>query len=213
MIFDWFEKYVQTHSLDIGDPLPTVERIMQETGMSRSSVREAMTRLQTIGVVDIRRKRGMILRRSPSLLELIRAINSDVLPHDLVGHFGGFRCALELGLESEIFQRATSQDSAELRAIYEEMMAHCDDPDHWHDLDRRFHERLLRITSNKVVIWLSQLLLPFFETYRGHVSSISERTKEIHGYIVAGLENRNPDLFHKGIWEHDHWKLAYEAYQ
>jgi GntR family transcriptional regulator, transcriptional repressor for pyruvate dehydrogenase complex len=211
-VLDWFEKYVQDNDITIGDSLPSEDQIVQETGVSRSTVREAVVRLRAIGVVDIRRRRGMRLHRSPSLLELLRLLACDYLPHNLIGHVGGFRCALEMGMQTEIFRRATTEDISELRSIFEEMVSHSSDPNKWHYLDRSFHKKLIRITDNKVAIWLSQLLDPFFESFRAHVSSMSENTRDIHSRIVEGLEKQDAEAFFKSIWDHNHWKLPYEIY-
>lgn len=211
-VLDWFEKYVQDNNLTIGDSLPSEDQIVQETGVSRSTVREAVVRLRALGVVDIRRRRGMRLHRSPSLLELLRLLACDYLPHNVIGHVGGFRCALEMGMQTEIFRRATTEDISELRHIFEEMVAHSSEPNKWHDLDRSFHKKLIRITGNKVAIWLSQLLDPFFESFRAHVSSMSENTRDIHSRIVEGLGKRDAEAFYKAIWDHNHWKLPYEIY-
>jgi GntR family transcriptional regulator, transcriptional repressor for pyruvate dehydrogenase complex len=211
-VLDWFEKYVQENNIAIGGSLPSEDQIMQETGVSRSSVREAIVRLRAVGVVDIRRRRGMRLQRSPSLLDLLRLLACDFLPHNLIGHVGGFRCALEMGMQTEIFHRATKEDISELRCIFEEMVAQSSEPNKWHYLDRSFHKKLISITENKVAIWLSQLLDPFFESFRAHVSSMSENTRDIHARIVEGLEKRDADAFYKSIWDHNHWKLPYEIY-
>ena len=209
-ILDWFEKYIESNQLSIGDPLPSEDYIVTHTNMSRTSVREAMTRLRAIGIIDTRRKRGMQLRRSPALLDLTRLLSAERLPMNLVGHVGGFRSALELGMESEIFDRAGADAIAELRAIYEAMVSHSEQPEQWHELDLHFHERLIRITQNKVAIWLSQLFRPFFLHIRGHESSMSEQTREKHRRIVVALENRDAIGFYMAMREHHYGKLSFD---
>ena len=211
-ILDWFENYVQENNITIGGSLPSEDQIMQETGVSRSSVREAIVRLRALGIVDIRRRRGMRLQRSPSLLELLRLLASDFLPHNLIGHVGGFRCALEMGMQTEIYRRATTEDVHEIRNIYEQMVVYSLEPDKWNNLDRNFHKKLIRITGNKVAIWLSQLLDPFFKYHRSHVSSMSENTRILHYRIVIALENKDAEGFYKAIYDHNQWKLPYEIY-
>jgi DNA-binding FadR family transcriptional regulator len=211
-VFDWFEEYVEKNKLQIGDDLPSEEFITKVTGVSRSSVREAITRLRAIGIIESRRRRGMRLLRSPRLLELIRLLSADQIKPEEMGHVGAFRCGLELGLCSEIFRRATPNDTRELREIFDTMVAHGNDPDAWNTDDRRFHEKLIYITGNKVAIWLSEMLVPFFDTLVSHVHPLPDHVRSLHEAIVTALESRDWDAFYQAIFEHNHSKLPYDLF-
>lgn len=207
-IFQWFENYVAKNDIKIGGSLPSEDHIMAETQMSRSSVREAITRLRALGIVDSRRKRGMWLVRSPRLLDLVRLLTSTRIPNEQMGHVGGYRCALELGFWSEIFANAHDSDIAELRTIYEEMVAKRDNPAGWNDCDRRFHLKLIACTQNNVAIWMSELLNPFFETLATYLTPMPEYTRVLHESIVVSLEHRNAEAFYHALHEHNFSKLS-----
>ncbi|HPK02124.1 MAG TPA: FCD domain-containing protein [Candidatus Sumerlaeota bacterium] len=209
-IFQWLEDYIDRNEVQLGDPLPSEDEIMRETQMSRSSVREAITRLRALGIVDTRRKRGMWLVRSPRLLDLIRLLSRPNIPPNFMGHAFGYRCALELGLCSEIFRRATPQDIAELRAIFEKMVEHGHQPKVWNDYDRQFHLKLIAITGNEIAIWMSQLLNPFFQTLSQYTTSLSDHVRALHESIVTSLEQRNAEAFYQAMHEHNYWKLAFD---
>jgi DNA-binding FadR family transcriptional regulator len=113
-ILCWIENYIEENHLQVGDALPTEDIIVKETGTSRTSAREALSRLRALGVIESRRKRGMRLIRPLDLIDLARVLGNNTIPPDLVCHVGGFRSALELGMESEIFRRASNQDITEL---------------------------------------------------------------------------------------------------
>ncbi|MFH1741268.1 MAG: GntR family transcriptional regulator, partial [bacterium] len=119
-IFTWIATYIEKNGVDIGDPLPAEDFIVQQTKMSRNCVREALSQLRALGIIDSRKKRGMRLRRSMALLGLIRVLTQENPPQGMVGHMGAFRCAVEIGLAPEVFRRATNQDIMELRRIYED---------------------------------------------------------------------------------------------
>lgn len=209
-IFQWLEKYIDDRQIEIGGALPSEDEIMRETQMSRTTVREAITRLRALGIVATRRKRGMWLTRSPKLLDLVRILSGPEIPPGFMGHAGGYRCALELGFASEIFQRATPEDVAELRRIYEKMVETGSNPDAWNDYDRQFHLKLIAFSRNEIAIWMSQLLNPFFETLRPMVPPLSEHVRVLHEGIVVALERRDADAFYQGIYEHDFWKLSFD---
>lgn len=211
-ILCWIENYIEENHLQVGDLLPTEDTIVRETGTSRTSAREAITRLRAFGVIESRRKRGMRLIRPLDLIDLARVLGSNAIPPELVSHVGGFRSALELGMESEIFRHATNQDIIELRQLYEGMVAHSQDPKEWSELDSDFHQRLIRITGNKVAIWMSNLFGPFFEHIQMHESAMSESTREKHLHIVQALERRDPVAFQEAMREHHCSKIGLENY-
>lgn len=211
-VFDWFDSYVEDNGLKVGDDLPTEEEIMKSTGISRSTVREAITRLRALGIVESKRKRGMRLMRSPALLDLIRLLSAAHISKNDMGHVGGVRCALELGFCSEIYRRATNEDIIQLRQIFNEMVASSEDPAAWNACDRRFHEKLIGITGNKMAIWLSQMLVPFFDTLVMHLTPLPDHVRSLHESIVVALEQRDYDAFYDSIFEHNYYKLPHDLY-
>ncbi|HPA46341.1 MAG TPA: FCD domain-containing protein [bacterium] len=211
-IFQWIGEYIRKQHIGIGDALPSEDYIVQRTGMSRTSVREALTRLRAIGVIDSRRKRGMRLQRSFALLDFTRLLTDNNIPQELYGHMGGFRSALEIGLAPEMFRRATYQDVADLRQIYKEMANREVSQNTWYLLDRKFHERLIQITENKMAIWFWQLLDPYFQYMAPSAMQypISESNLEKHRSIVTALENRDPYAFLNAIQAHHLHKIAFD---
>ena len=59
--------YLKEKSFKPGDPLPTEVDLAETLGVSRNVVREALSRLRMLGMVETKKKRGMILAR-PDIL-------------------------------------------------------------------------------------------------------------------------------------------------
>ena len=51
-VFLWLEKYIQKNQLQNGDALPFEEVIVEETGVSRTAVREALHQLRSLGIIE-----------------------------------------------------------------------------------------------------------------------------------------------------------------
>src|SRR3954471_12964739 len=88
--------------LAAGDPLPTETELMEELGVGRNAVREALKALQAVGIVDIRHGFGMFVGRM-SLTGLVDelAFHGRITAGDRTGHLGHLieiREALESGL-------------------------------------------------------------------------------------------------------------------
>jgi GntR family transcriptional repressor for pyruvate dehydrogenase complex len=207
-VVDWLERYIHEQKIGIGDALPTEEEIVRETQLSRTSVREGLTRLRALGVIDTKRKRGMRLTRSVALLDLMRLLGSSELPDDLKGHVKGFRSAVELGIAPEVFRRCKPADVQELRQIYEQMVKNADEPEVWPALDRDFHLKLVSFSENQLAVWFHQLLDPFFRAYAPPNYPVSREILDRHFHIVEALTKRDPYLFDHAMREHHIHKLT-----
>lgn len=207
-VVDWIERYIQDHSIEVGDALPTEEEIVKQTQLSRTSVREGLTRLRALGVIDTKRKRGMRLTRSVALLDLVRLLGSSELPANMKTHVKGFRSAVELGLGPEIFRKCRPADVQELRRIYDQMVRDASDSENWPRLDRQFHLKLVGISGNQVSVWFHQLLDPFFRAYAPSTYPVSHEILERHRQIVEALAKNDPYLFDHALREHHLRKLT-----
>jgi GntR family transcriptional repressor for pyruvate dehydrogenase complex len=211
-VVDWIERYIHDEKISIGDALPTEEEIVRKTQLSRTSVREGLTRLRALGVIDTKRKRGMRLTRSVALLDLVRLLGSSELPTDLRSHVKGFRSAVELGIGPEVFRRCTSSDIQELRQIYEQMVRSAGDSEVWPGLDCQFHLKLVSISGNQLAQWFHQLLDPFFRAYAPSSYPVSPAILDRHRRIIEALAKRDPYLFDHAMREHHLHKLTVESW-
>ena len=53
--------YIKNNALKVGDALPKELEIAESLGVSRTAVREAMLRLRTLGLIESRKHRGMVI--------------------------------------------------------------------------------------------------------------------------------------------------------
>ncbi|HEX5472197.1 MAG TPA: FCD domain-containing protein [Lacipirellulaceae bacterium] len=212
-VVDWIERYIHEQQISIGDPLPTEEEIVRMTQLSRTSVREGLTRLRALGVIDTKRKRGMRLTRSVALLDLVRLLGSSKLPDNLKAHVKGFRSAIELGIAPEVFRRCRQSDVHALRQIYEQMVRNAGDPEIWPQLDCQFHLKLVSISGNQLTVWFHQLLEPFFRAYAPPSYPVSQEILERHRHIIEALAKKDPYLFDHAMREHHLHKLTAESWE
>ncbi|MEX2168557.1 MAG: FCD domain-containing protein [Pirellulales bacterium] len=212
-VVDWIEHYIHDQKISIGDPLPTEEEIVRETQLSRTSVREGLTRLRALGVIDTKRKRGMRLTRSVALLDLVRLLGSSELPDNLKAHVKGFRSAVELGIAPEVFRRCHPADIQELRQIYEQMVRKAGDPEVWPHLDCQFHLKLVSISGNQLAQWFHQLLEPFFRAYAPPTYPVAPEILERHRHIVEALAKKDPYRFDHAMREHHLHKLTADSWE
>lgn len=157
-----------------GDPLPTELELVEELGVGRNTVREALKVLQAIGIVDVRHGYGMFVAKKK--LDAL-AVTLEFHARMSLAHSG--REAVELvdvrqALESELIAAAvdamTPESLAAVRAAVEQMEA---DAARGHSLveaDREFHRALFAPLENAL---LSNLLDVFWAAYSGMHETLS----------------------------------------
>lgn len=63
-IRDYIKNYIIDNKLKPGDPLPPEPQVMETLGVGRSSVREAVKGLESLGLVEIKRGNGLFVRET-----------------------------------------------------------------------------------------------------------------------------------------------------
>lgn len=141
-----------------GDALPSETDLARAFGVSKPVVREAMHRLVSMGVLEIRQGKPAS----------VRAIGAE--PLALFFRFAmrasrqGLREAVELRrtLETEIAAMAartiTEAQLAELAAVLAELKEARDDADRWVAADVRFHGILAQASGNTLIAFLIEAL-------------------------------------------------------
>jgi DNA-binding FadR family transcriptional regulator len=156
--------------LAAGDPLPTESELMEELGIGRNSVREALKALQAIGIVDIRHGFGMFVGRMSltGLVDELAFHSRMALPDERnhLRHLIEIREVLEDGLTQRLIDLHSDTGLAEAlapaRDILERMEAEALVGAISPETDRLFHDLLYQPLKNPLV---GQLLGAFWQVY------------------------------------------------
>lgn len=152
--------------LRAGAPLPTETELMQELGVSRNSVREALKALQALDIVEIRHGYGTYVGQA-SLTPLVDGLTFRTLAQQdddthALAEILQVREVLEEGLITRIAGSLTDEDLTALQEIVTRMEASGHDHQGFAELDRAFHERLYQALGNALV---PQLLGAFWHVF------------------------------------------------
>jgi DNA-binding FadR family transcriptional regulator len=141
-------EHIRLGELHPGDKLPTESEIMLEQGVSRSVVREAMSRMQAAGLVETRHGIGTFVLPPPppSILGIDPA--TVVTVRDVIALL-----ELRISLETEAAGLAAARRSeaqlAELRAALAALQQAARRGEETADLDRRFHLAIAEASGNQ----------------------------------------------------------------
>jgi GntR family transcriptional repressor for pyruvate dehydrogenase complex len=82
LVVDAIAKFITQNKLRPGDRLPTEKAVSEQLGIGRTSVREGMRKLETLGVLESRQGDGVYLKpvTTDSLLALQTAQRSPLGP-------------------------------------------------------------------------------------------------------------------------------------
>jgi DNA-binding FadR family transcriptional regulator len=162
---------------------------------SRTSVREALQGLQSLGIVDIQHGRGMFVGNA-SLDSVRKALVFRARVSHVSDELGILPDLMELHeiLETHfianVTESATADDIEEMRKAVE----HMNDPALREAADRNFHSILYRSCGNSLLLELLQL---FWDTYSESrrvlpgVSESSDLSARNHDAIVSALAQRD----------------------
>ncbi|MCX4974628.1 FadR/GntR family transcriptional regulator [Streptomyces sp. NBC_00620] len=181
--------------LRAGAPLPTEAELMEDLGVSRNSVREALKALQALDIVDIRHGYGTYVGEA-SLTPLVDGLTFRTLarPSDdasALAEILQVREVLEEGLIRRVAGTLSEAELDRLESVVTRMEAAGQEGGPFAELDREFHELLYASLGNALV---PQLLGAFWTVFR-RVSGIRgwtddpapEVTVRRHRDIVTAL--------------------------
>jgi DNA-binding FadR family transcriptional regulator len=160
-----------TDELKPGQRLPSETELMEQFGVSRNSLREAIKMLDALGVVDVRRGDGTYIASETSSRNLRPLIFAMLLKTHTTKDLVELRTLTEVGYCQLAGANGTEED---FQAIFRaaaawEAEATKENPDYDYliQLDLQFHQSIIRATHNELVIMLSDTVEEmFFHTVR-----------------------------------------------
>jgi len=198
-------KKIENKTLKTGDKLPSERELAAELEVSRSSVREALSAMNMMGMVQIHPK-GRTTLQAFNLSQFINALSGMLLNeegiHDEIREF-------RIGIECESARLAAMKNNArELRQIMGRMK-NCTSKRRAEKLDVEFHQKLAEASKNQLLIQASQAVMTLVEQSIQRNRAILEKKypnlEELiheHEQITIAIENQQGDLAAELIRKH-----------
>ncbi len=191
-------EYLKKKSFKPGDSLPKELELAEALGVSRNVVREALSRLRMLGMVETRKKRGMVLARPDILGTLERVLDPLIIDKETLQDIFELRLVLEMGLAELLYIRKTDKDIAQLEAIAKKEIT---DDSFRIKNEIAFHGKLYEMTGNDTLKRFQIMLLPIF-AYVITLEKKPIRGKVTHLDLVEILKTGDKDSFKKGMHGH-----------
>jgi GntR family transcriptional regulator, transcriptional repressor for pyruvate dehydrogenase complex len=207
-VIDRIREALLRRDLKPGDYLPSETELTQTLGVSKSSVREAVKMLQAMGVVEVRRGQGTLVRTHPGAAYISPMIFQLILesgyPEDLVE----LRLMFEPAFTVMAMRRATDEDLARIGKALERLEASVRSRTQVAEDDLAFHLAILRATGNRLVVRIGETIFQLFEpSISISMQHIPERAVQDHRRIYEALCARDEARLREAVLQsYDGWK-------
>ncbi len=207
---------IQSGEFKAGDRLPSENSLAEMMGVSRPSVREALSALRLLGVIDTKDGYGTYVK-SP-----IPTPDKFSYPEGMPAIFDNNSSIFEMLEARKVFESAVAQFAlsiisdegvAKLEAAYQQMADAANDPDfeRYHQANLKFHRAIAAAANNKVMLNIIESINIVFvqsemgaELRRRYLTDEKYRWRslETHQSILESIRQRDPGRLEKSFAEH-----------
>lgn len=190
---------IRRGGLGPGDKLPTEAQLVAQFGVSRTVVREAVSRLKSLGLVDSRQGSGVFVQASASFAPLnfeARHAASQAAVIQMVE----VRRALEAEVAALAAQRRSSSDIRRIRAAVKALEAAVQRGGDGVSEDVQFHRAIAEAADNPFLLqtleYLGQFLHGATQVTRANEArrlDFAQQVHDEHAAIVQAVEAGQPE--------------------
>jgi DNA-binding FadR family transcriptional regulator len=202
--------YFKGKNLYAGEAIPNELELANALGVGRSVLREALSRLKMMGLIESRTRRGMILTEPSILGGMKRIVDPRILSEDSLFDLLGFRIALEIGMCSDLFLHITDKDVNELEEIVRLGIAF-ENNAYAPVSEFSFHARLYEITGNKTISEFQEIIHPVMvfvkDKFKDFLEPINIEMKKMnrivtHADLLDFIKKRDETGYREALEQH-----------
>lgn len=208
LIQEQLNLYIVENGMKSGDPFPTEYKLAKELGISRTAVREALKRLEALGIIEVR----------PGVGRFVREFNFEAilngLPYNLEMDIKNFQEILEVRfcLESWFIAKDINKFTKENIAQSKEILKKLEfqalnnlEEKELVEYHSQFHCSLYKNSDNSLLI----NLIKIFSTIQRNLTILHRyKTKDRnlfirqHQLLLEAIEKKDPNLAQRRLEEH-----------
>ena len=205
LIRDYVVRYIVDRELQAGDALPSEAQLAEVLGVGRSSIREAVKKLQSLGIVEIRHGTGLFVRERN--FDPLREIVGFVIRFNpsALEELGEVRFLLECAAIEEVVPRIGEKDIWRLEDILRSWSRIIRDGMAWDSHDNEFHRALYSPLGNDMLTMLLEEFWAAFEQLDDpllHELRPAAEVYEDHKCILDAVIARDPALARLQLMKH-----------
>src|SRR5262245_31483425 len=188
----------------IGERLPTIMEMARRFGVGHPTVREALKKLEAIGVVEIRHGSGVYVTRTQDVL-LMASDYSGKVTKKLLLDLIQARAPLEMQSVALASRNGTDEHFAEMRRLLATAAENLDNDAVLNSVNMAFHRQIAAASGNAVIAQLLDVMQTLFTDEQRLILGIFGSRKQDHQEhvsIFAALEQRQEQLATERMRQH-----------
>lgn len=193
--------FLKKRNFKPGDALPKEVEMAEALGVSRNVVREALSRLRMLGIIETKRKRGMVLSSPDIMGSFERVLDPMFIDEHTLRDLFEIRLTLEMGLADLLYLRKRDSDLDELEEIAKKQKVTTGQHSFRIKHEIEFHGKLYQMTGNDTMQRFQNMLLPIF----GYIVTLEKKPiigKVSHVDLVKLLRKGSLEEFRRGMFLH-----------
>lgn len=180
-----------------GDRLPAIMEMARRFGVGHPSLREALKKLETMGVVEIRHGSGVYVTRSHDVLVVAATDYTGTVTKKLLLDLVQARMPLEIQSVALAARNAEDGHLQEMRRVLTTAGENLQDDDMLNNINMSFHHQIALASGNAVLTQLLAVLHELFSDEQRLILGIfgsREKDHQEHIGILEALEKRDEAL-------------------
>ena len=204
-VADMLLEMISSGEYRAGDRLPPERILVEQIGVSRTVVREALNLLETRGLIRIEHGRGAVVSANGA-----HALHNNLgfllrMQPGALWELMEMRKALEVEVAGLAAERANAEDIATMRAKLDRMREKIDAPEGYVEADVGFHEMLARSARNRVILMMMEPIVDLLLASRrmtGSKEANAKRALRAHEAILKRVEAKDVEGARREMRKH-----------
>ena len=193
--------YIKSNQFQPGDNFPGEKDLAEMLQVSRPVVREGLSRLRMLGLLESRKRRGMIVSKPTIFETMSKVIDPAFMDEDEQRDFCNLRVTIELGLADILLINITGKNIEELEKIVRLEEADPTDFKLYMSCDYKFHSLIYKATQCKPLESFQVLLYRFFSDLKTRKAKarenfskrFSDSEQTTHRDILEAIKQGKPE--------------------
>jgi len=188
-----------------GDKLPAERELATTLGVSRSSIRDAMRRLELVGLVEPRQGSGTVVLEMSHETLVSPLANVIAQKRQMVHELLEFRKMLEPGMAARAAEHATSEDVARMEEILDRQEQKVGGGGLAIEEDTEFHYCIATAARNSVVLKVVDVVMDLLrETRSRSLQTAGRPQKSLAGHrrILNAIRRRDAEAAESAMRQH-----------
>jgi len=206
-VFETLYEMIVSGQFKRGQKLPSQEKLARQFGVSRNTLREAMTKLYAMGLLSSYQGIGTVVE-SPNPEAYLSALNGQFLLDTLsVREFVEARICIERTAVRLAVARVGKHDIERLRGILDSQQLAFDnsDAEEFTRQDAAFHMGLTQLSGNRVLMKFLQTIQDMLHRFIGEVVQLPGAVSdamEFHRQVTEAIAAQDADRAERQIVAH-----------